>query len=79
MLSKVNQNTQPMLSNMLSNVNGDLTKSNKSLTCENCNKVFKFRPSKSKHKKNCKSKQLDTEIVKLQVVGLNAVVIFEKL
>ena len=41
-------------------------KKNNPPTCENCNKVFNCRSSKSKHKKTCKPKQLDTEILLIQ-------------
>jgi hypothetical protein len=40
------------------------TKQSKSLICENCNKVFKFRSAKSVHKKSCKEK--NNEITKLK-------------
>jgi hypothetical protein len=46
------------------NNNENLLEINKSLTCESCNKVFKHRSSKSKHKQTCTPK-ID-EIEKLQ-------------
>ena len=63
LLACVSENTPNLLvglsecsSKLIVDNKESLLEINKSLTCESCNKVFKHRSSKSKHKKICKEK-----------------------